>query len=56
MNFYDRTPGLVVTEVKWSDLTAEEQAYFIRHRYRPNFGSIIHGNADLEIRDADRNH
>lgn len=49
------TAGLVVdSELKWSDLTPEEQAALIRLGYKPEFGAIIHGNLDLELQHADR--
>ena len=49
------TAGLVVDdELKWSDLTPEEQAALIRLGYKPEFGAIIHGNLDLELQHADR--
>lgn len=48
-------PGLIVDDdVKWSDLTPDEQASLIRQGYKPPHGAIIHGNADLELQHADR--
>ena len=36
-------------DVKWNDLTPEEQASLIRQGYEPPVGAIIRGNLDLEF-------
>ena len=47
--------GLETDELKWSDLTPEEQSSLLRQGYKPQLGTIIHGNIDLELTDANGN-